>query len=220
MHRRVAAAAVVLLLVSGCTLWRPSLDQSGPSQTGVASWYGPGFDGRRTASGERFDRHALTAAHRTLPHGTRVIVTNLENGRSVTVRINDRGPFARGRIIDLSYGAARAIGMIPTGTAKVRLTVVGAPGVNLAGADSPGTLPRARFVVQVASFQERARAERLRDAMALRFPDAHVTSARRGGQELHRVRLGPFPDRADAEARGTQVSNLGYPALVMEQIGP
>jgi rare lipoprotein A len=216
----MVAAAVILVSVSGCTLWRPSLDQAttGPSQTGRASWYGPGFHGKRTASGERFDKHAYTAAHRTLPHGTRVRVTNLANGRSVTVRINDRGPFARGRVLDLSYAAARDIGMIGTGTAQVRMSVLGPQGALDARASRD--LPRARFVVQVASFQERARAERLRAAMATRFPDAHITSVRQGGHDRYRVRLGPYPDRGDAEARGTKVSALGYPALVMEHVGP
>jgi rare lipoprotein A len=92
--------------------------------TGTASYYGPGFHGRKTANGERFDQHGNTAAHRTLPFGTRVRVTNLANGESVVVRINDRGPFKRGRIIDLSLGAARKIGMVGTGTARVRVEVI------------------------------------------------------------------------------------------------
>ncbi len=86
----------------------------------MASWYGPGFQGRRTASGERFNAHALTAAHKTLPFGTRVRVVNRQNGRSVVVRINDRGPHVRGRMIDLSRAAARAIGL--SGAAKVAIT--------------------------------------------------------------------------------------------------
>ncbi|WP_017306963.1 septal ring lytic transglycosylase RlpA family protein [Spirulina subsalsa] len=91
---------------------------------GMASWYGPGFHGRRSASGERFNQNALTAAHRTLPFGTQVRVTNLNNGRSVVVRINDRGPFIRGRIIDLSRGAASAIGMLGSGVAPVQVEVI------------------------------------------------------------------------------------------------
>ena len=85
----------------------------------MASWYGPGFHGRKTASGERFNTGALTAAHKTLPFGTRVRVVNVHTGRSVVVRINDRGPFIRGRVIDLSKAAARAIGM--DGVARVKL---------------------------------------------------------------------------------------------------
>ncbi|MGP9820816.1 septal ring lytic transglycosylase RlpA family protein [Salinarimonas sp. NSM] len=90
-----------------------------------ASWYGPGFHGRRTASGERYDMDALTAAHKTLPFGTKVRVTNVANGKSVVVRITDRGPFVRGREIDLSRGAARAVGMLASGTAQVRMEVLG-----------------------------------------------------------------------------------------------
>ncbi|MGH1571312.1 septal ring lytic transglycosylase RlpA family protein [Methylobacterium sp. P31] len=89
------------------------------TQAGVASWYGPGFHGRMTANGERFNTHALTAAHRTLPFGTKVRVTNRSNGRSVVVRINDRGPYVGGRVIDLSNASARALGM--SGLAKVSL---------------------------------------------------------------------------------------------------
>jgi rare lipoprotein A len=92
---------------------------------GMASWYGPGFHGRRTASGQRFNQNALTAAHRTLPFGTLVRVTNVRNGQSVVVRINDRGPFSRGRVIDLSAGAARAIGSYASGVAPVKIDVLG-----------------------------------------------------------------------------------------------
>lgn len=91
--------------------------------SGRASWYGPGFDGRKTASGERFSRHALTAAHKTLPLHTRVLVTNLANNESVVVRINDRGPYVRGRIIDLSQAAARAIGI--RGVGRVTIAELG-----------------------------------------------------------------------------------------------
>jgi rare lipoprotein A len=87
--------------------------------SGHASWYGPGFDGRRTASGERFSRHGYTAAHKTLPLHSRVLVTNLANNESVVVRINDRGPFVRGRLIDLSQAAARAIGIRGVGRVAV-----------------------------------------------------------------------------------------------------
>ena len=94
------------------------------AETGKASWYGKAHQGKRTASGERFDMHALTAAHRTLPFGTIVRVTDLKNGKSVNVRINDRGPFHHDRIIDLSYEAARKLGFVERGTARVEVVVV------------------------------------------------------------------------------------------------
>lgn len=92
---------------------------------GKASWYGPGFHGRRTANGERYNQNAMTAAHRNLRFGTRVKVTNLNNGRSVILRINDRGPYVKGRVIDVSAAAARSLGMIKTGVAPVRVTILG-----------------------------------------------------------------------------------------------
>lgn len=97
---------------------------------GEASWYGPGFSGRKTASGERYNQNSLTAAHRSLPFGTTVRVTALDSGKSVIVRINDRGPYSGGRIIDLSKAAAREIGMIGAGTAEVELVALAAPGID------------------------------------------------------------------------------------------
>lgn len=99
-------------------------DQSGPSQAGVASYYADRFHGRRTASGERYDRNALSAAHRTLPMGTQVRVTDIDSGDSVVVQVNDRGPFARGRVIDLSRAAASEIGLTRRGLAEVRVDVL------------------------------------------------------------------------------------------------
>jgi rare lipoprotein A len=113
--------------LAACSASKPKAvePKPGATQTGIASWYGPGFHGRRTSSGEIYNQYDLTAAHQTLPHGTRVQVTNLTNGRSVSVRINDRGPFVDDRIIDLSYAAAHQIDMIGPGTAMVRLDVAG-----------------------------------------------------------------------------------------------
>jgi rare lipoprotein A len=97
------------------------------TQHGVASWYGPGFQGRKTASGKRFNQNAMTAASLTLPLGSRVLVTNLDNGKTVEVTINDRGPYVKGRIIDMSRGAARKLGFIKSGTADVRIDVISTP---------------------------------------------------------------------------------------------
>jgi peptidoglycan lytic transglycosylase len=118
------------VLATGCsTVRRPRV--SAPSSTpgavqeGIASWYGPGFHGRRTSSRERYDQYDFTAAHRTMPLGTWALVTNLDNGRTVKVYVNDRGPYVDGRVIDMSYGAARALGMIDSGTAPVRIVILG-----------------------------------------------------------------------------------------------
>jgi rare lipoprotein A len=132
MHVPFTARIVCTLLVIGAATcgsaprFEPSITSppAASTTTGVASWYGPGFDGKKTASGERFNSNHLTAAHRTLPFGSIVRVTNLQNGRTVDVRINDRGPFTKGRIIDLSKAAAREIGLIERGIGTVELRVL------------------------------------------------------------------------------------------------
>ena len=135
-----------LLLVAACCL----------AEEGLASWYGGKFQGRRTASGEIFDTRQLTAAHKSLPFGTRVLVTNLENGRSIAVRINDRGPFVAGRVIDLSLAAAAAIGLAGRGVAAVRLEVL--------ADEEPGAAARpgpAAYCLQLGAFRRRDNAEHL-----------------------------------------------------------
>jgi rare lipoprotein A len=120
---------VIVLPGAGCA--RPAREPqdtrtSRPwTEEGIASWYGKNFHGRQTASGERYDMNELTAAHKSLPFGTRVRVTNLDNGRQVVVRINDRGPFIKGRIIDLSRAAAQKVDLVNAGTARVRIEVIG-----------------------------------------------------------------------------------------------
>ena len=118
----VAAAAFSLALSAGSTL--PAVQAHESVLTGIASWYGPGFHGRTTANGERYDMNEMTAAHKSLKFGTKVRVTNQNNGKSVVVRINDRGPYVASRIIDLSKGAAQAIDMIGPGTASVTVEVM------------------------------------------------------------------------------------------------
>src|SRR6185295_16723968 len=114
---RMVVLTTMVVVLGGCS--RAAVAPTpGHPQSGVASWYGPGFHGQPTSSGAIYDQHALTAAHQKLPLGTRARVTNLDNGKSVEVLVNDRGPFAKGRIIDLSYAAAREIGMVGPGTAR------------------------------------------------------------------------------------------------------
>src|SRR5881409_2744389 len=199
-------------------------------QVGVASWYGPGFHGNRTANGEIYDQYELTAAHPSLPLGTRVMVTNLENGRAVQVRVNDRGPFVDGRAIDLSYAAARTIGMVGPGTVRVRIEVLGP--TTLAAA-APVAAPPARpsppaprdvltgsYTVEVAALSDPDKAEHLRRVLAYRFPDAFVTPLAGTSGHYYRVRIGPYPLRTAALERAQRVVRLGYPAIIVDERAP
>jgi rare lipoprotein A len=218
----------VVLCAAACSVRRAPPPLVGGQQEGTASWYGPGFHGRQTANGEIYDQYEMTAAHPSLPLGSRAMVTNLSNGHAVEVRVNDRGPFVGGRVIDLSYAAAHAIGMVGPGTAPVRIEVLELaqprrtarrtprPVVPVA-AQVPSELPRATFVVQVASFTDPGTAEHLRRSIALRFPDAYVDPLDTTDGRYHRVRIGPYPLRAVAVARAELVNRLGYPAIIMEE---
>lgn len=139
----LCAAALAVAQAAGT-----SAGQEAPFETGIASWYGDPFHGRLSASGELFDKTAMTAAHKTLPFGSIVLVKNLDNGSQVQVRINDRGPFIAGRIIDLSEAAARVIGLDKSGTARVALYLV-----------APGSQAAAYVSIQVASFSVEANAK-------------------------------------------------------------
>jgi rare lipoprotein A len=162
-------------------------------ETGIASWYGEDFHGKKTANGETYDMHAMTAAHRTLPFSTRVRVTNLDNGNKTEVRINDRGPFVPGRIIDLSRSGAKELGMLGPGTARVVVEAVGfAPG---AAQSITGV-----YAIQVGAFQERDNAYRFRDELAKRHPRVHVVLWETHTKRFYRVRLGAF--RTEQEAKG------------------
>jgi rare lipoprotein A len=128
--RQFLVAVALLLIAAGCATKRaPAVDpvKKGHQERGLASWYGKKYHGRTTANGERFDMRDVSAAHRTLPFGTVVKVTNLENGRTLKVRINDRGPFVDGRIIDLSKKAAQKLGMVEAGVVRVKLVVESVP---------------------------------------------------------------------------------------------
>lgn len=170
--------------------------EAGWRQEGEASWYGPGFDGKRTASGEVYDMDALTAAHQELPFGSRVRVLNLDTGREIQVRINDRGPFARGRVIDLSRAAAREIGMLASGTARVRLEVLGADAPALAAGHTaePVAIPATCSLVQVGAYRERRNA-----AEMVRRLDARGEPVRQiqGDDGVLRVLVGPYETEAE-----------------------
>ena len=157
---------------------------------GVASWYGPKFHGRKTANGEVYNMYDLTAAHRTLPFGTLVQVTNVSNGLQVQVRINDRGPFIKNRIIDLSYTAARKIDMIGSGTAPVQLKKIRTP--------TPA-LPN-RYFVQTGSFTQLENAEAVLARLKKKgYRESRKVRVRLDGQTYWRVQAGVFPTLASAQ---------------------
>ncbi|HZF12627.1 MAG TPA: septal ring lytic transglycosylase RlpA family protein [Thermoanaerobaculia bacterium] len=197
------------ILTTGCSSAHPRLRPSqpgptGPVERGMASWYGPGFDGHRTASGQRYRRTELTAAHRTLPFGTRVQVRNLENGASVVVKINDRGPFSRGRVIDLSYEAARQLGVSGPGTAQVEIAVLGTEG------DVPPETHYS-YTVQVGAYSDPDLAVLLHRDLKRLYPEAYVHS----DGTWNRVQVGLFTDRENAESLRRELAAMGMPALVV-----
>jgi rare lipoprotein A len=197
---------LLVLLAAACA----SPEKLTVIQEGTASWYGPGFHGKKTASGEFYDSGALTAAHKTLPLGTIVTVVNKDNGRKTTVRINDRGPYVSGRIIDVSKAAAQQLGMMQTGTAPVKLLVKKAPGdENVLRAKASAS---AAFTVQLASYNTRKQAE----SKAKSYPDGWVSEARRDGALVYRVCSGRFSAKEDAERHQKSLAARGMMGFVKQ----
>jgi len=195
-------------------------------EVGVASWYGHPFHGRRTANGEVYDMDKFTAAHKTRSFNTWVRVHNLDNGKTVDVRINDRGPFVDGRVIDLSRVAARAIDMIGPGTAIVRLERVPAPDASPGARDEPAPPPAetpdaefAVFGVQAGAFSDRDRAERIRAQLEQEYGSARLV-LREGEPPIWRVIVGPQSDPAAAEALAKRVRAEYGPAFVISLGNP
>ena len=202
----------------------------GYHERGVASWYGTKFNGRATSSGELYDICVFSAAHKTLPLPSFVRVTNLDNGRSLVVRVNDRGPFHSGRVMDLSYAAAVRLGVDRTGTARVELQAIGADGsvASPGGADSsddPHVPPPRRVeprprdgvdesadsLVQVGSFGEKDNARRLKERLEdAGVDDVDIDHAQAAGQDVWRVRVGPVPAR-ELQPLLQRLRQLGLP---------
>lgn len=199
-------AVLCCLLLSACASHRLERPAPGDVQRGIASWYGEPFHGRKTASGEIYDMHGMTAAHKELPLGTRIEVHNLDNGRKTEVRVNDRGPFIRGRILDLSYGAAKVLGVVQPGLAKVEIRVL------QMGTGRSGPSATSRFTVQLGAFGERSNAEKLKTRLeSQQYEDVQVVA----DGALHRVRLGLFRSQTAAEELRRQLMDEGFDALVI-----
>lgn len=162
----------------------------GFTQRGIASWYGRDFHGRRTSNGESYDMHAMTGAHKTLPMHTVLLVKNRDNGREVVIRVNDRGPFVKGRIIDLSYAAARKLDMIGNGTARVSLVALGQAGTDRRQIQEMAKkFYTGEYYVQIGSFKNRAYAQRLQHRFREAGHTTFIQEYQKGSEVYHRVRV-------------------------------
>lgn len=202
--RRVLILSALVFFLASCA--RIKYLAPGSVQTGLASWYGPQFHGKLTSSKEIFNMYDMTAAHRTLAFGTYVIVTNLKNGKSVVVRINDRGPFIRGRIIDLSYAAAKMLDMIGEGLASVKIEVLGNVGPKISGQ---------KFAIQVGAFIFKKNALDLQKKLEKKYKRVYITTFGTQNQTYYRVRI-KADNLESAQKIGKELLKDGYSVLLIE----
>jgi len=206
--------------------YRPLTSATGYRERGIASWYGKKFHGRLTSSGEPYDMYAMTAAHKTLPLPSYARIRNLNNGRTVIVRINDRGPFLHNRLVDLSYAAAYRLGIVGTGTGIVEvegLTGHETPPARIARQPelmaSAHAAERPRLYLQVGAFSARNNAERLRDRMIKNgLQPVQIQEGQSGGSSIFRVRLGPIGDvdASDRLAARVREQGIANPVIVVD----
>src|SRR4029078_2790867 len=192
---------LLISLVAGCSSPAPKPVYFpgypvGYIERGMASWYGPGFHGNKTANGERYDMHKLTAAHRTLPLGSIAVVRSASTGKEVTVRINDRGPFAKGRVLDLSYAGARTLGIVGQGTDQIELRVIGYEG---------RTAEMAFLRVQIRSFAEQRNAAILLERAQRIYPGGRIQVIDLPDGRRYRVQVGEFRTENQAESAATRL---------------
>jgi rare lipoprotein A len=174
-------------------------------ETGTASWYGREFHGRRTADGGTFDGEGLSAAHRTLPLGTAIRVTNLDNYKTIDVKVSDRGPFVRGRILELSYGAARALDFVREGTARVKIEA-------LAPVRSDGV-----YTVQAAVFVEEENAKTLKGRLQAKYETVYIVPGETNLGTFYRVRVGLYPSEEKAERIAAKLALDGLEPVVVRK---
>ncbi|MFH1035390.1 MAG: septal ring lytic transglycosylase RlpA family protein [Pseudomonadota bacterium] len=195
--------------------YRPLPSAQGYQERGIASWYGPNFHGKRTSNGEAYNMESLTAAHKTLPMDTWVEVTNLDNQRHLVLRINDRGPFVDGRIIDLSKAAARDLGVLARGTAPVLVRALGYRQMGTGTASRPAvyvpppSYETGTFTVQVGAFSNPANANRLAAKLRPRWGKVTVVRYDRGDAVFHRVWVGKLSQLEEAKALETRLRAAG-----------
>ncbi len=193
--------------------YTPLLNHEGFVEEGIASWYGKKFHGRKTSNGEIYDMYAMTAAHKTLPLGVFVRVENKSNGRVEVVRVNDRGPFVAGRIIDLSYAVATKLAVVGPGTARVTVTALGYQQKKADGTihyTLPESIQTGPFTVQVGAFTQQQNAQRLQLKLQARYGSAYMRQARVDGQSFYRVQAGHYTSLLEAQQAREALANSGY----------
>lgn len=192
--------------------YQPLASHQGFQERGIASWYGKKFHGRKTSNGETYNMYGLSAAHKTLPLGVYVEVTHLETGKQIVVRVNDRGPFVAGRIIDLSFGAAQQLGIVDSGTGPVLVKALGyRTAVN--GRNeyvAPVDYDSGTFAVQIGAFADRRNADNLAARMRLSQGKAAVVAIQSEGGSLYRVRVGEYHSLQQAENAVSDFKKQGY----------
>lgn len=221
MDTRVYKTSTKPYSVNGNT-YHPMASVGNYSETGIASWYGPGFHGKKTASGDTYNQHAFTAAHKTLPFGTRLHVINLDNNRTTTVTVNDRGPFKSGRIIDLSRAAAQDIGMIGTGTARVRIQTNGYSPVseNVSGTSvkvNKTSVPKSvnvsgTYYVQVGAFSSKDNANSTAEKLSKSGYQKRIVAK----GNMHVVQAGPYSTKNSATTARDNLRKIYSGAFVVE----
>jgi rare lipoprotein A len=184
------------------------------SESGLASYYGKEFQGKKTASGERFSPTEMTAAHRSLPLGTKVMVENLETGAKTEVKITDRGPYAdkKHRLIDLSKAAADSIGLVEQGVGRVQVTVMEAPSDTQKSSQNEAMF----FEVQVGAFEDSEQAEMVLQQVKPWFPKAYIAPREGPGREYYRVRIGPFASKEYAQRIANSLERGGHHVFLDE----
>ncbi|MBF0567230.1 MAG: septal ring lytic transglycosylase RlpA family protein [Nitrospirae bacterium] len=179
----------------------------------IASWYGPDFHGKLTASGERYDMYAMTAAHKTLPFGTILKLTNPDTGVSVTVTVTDRGPFVAGRDIDLSYRAAKEVGVIGPGVLAVMVQYMGRD-MKYARYVRVSESTGSSYTIQTAAYEDRQNAERLKATLEMSYTGVFIKQAAINGKTYYRVRVGHYSEKEKAMSNAKRLANEGYDTFV------
>ncbi|MBB6609744.1 septal ring lytic transglycosylase RlpA family protein [Pontibacter sp. Tf4] len=214
-NRKCILLSVIIFLFIG--LGQTALAQdSNQTQTGKASWYGSKYHGRKTSSGERYNKNDMTAAHNTLPFGTKVKVTNLANNESVVLRINDRGPYVGKRIIDVSEVAAKQLDMHKQGVAQVKVEVLELPGNALSKAEDPFkpntyTIQRGAYTSEELALEQSQKLKAFDKSLTVELKEEKVM-----GKKMHRLRIGQFETKQHAEAFNELLKEEGLEGKVLE----